>query len=191
MLFREKHLKQIRTGSVTLAFRRWKKASVKTGSLIHTSIGLVRIGDIEEVKEEQISDADARLAGFLDKAELLSSFRTVAKAAIYKIEVSYHSADPRIALREKSELTIEHLADIKTKLDRFDKFSKHGAWTKKVMLAIQQNPHLVASEVAKRTGFERDWLKLNIRKLKNLGLTISHPVGYEISPLGKKVMEQL
>ncbi|GAA4173979.1 hypothetical protein GCM10022218_17670 [Sphingobacterium ginsenosidimutans] len=39
--------------------------------------------------------------------------------------------------------------------------------------------------------FEKEWLKLNIRKLKNLGLTISHTVGYEISPLGERFIQLL
>ena len=41
------------------------------------------------------------------------------------------------------------------------------------------------------TGFEKEWLKLNIRKLKNLGLTISHNVGYRLSPLGEHFIEEL
>ncbi|WP_294276703.1 hypothetical protein [uncultured Chryseobacterium sp.] len=41
------------------------------------------------------------------------------------------------------------------------------------------------------TGFEKEWLKLNIRKLKNMGLTISHTVGYEISPLGSEYLKKL
>ncbi|MEM7550324.1 MAG: hypothetical protein AAF363_11640 [Bacteroidota bacterium] len=36
---------------------------------------------------------------------------------------------------------------------------------------------------------EKEWLKLNIRKLKNLGLTISHNPRYEISPLGIAYIE--
>ncbi len=31
--------------------------------------------------------------------------------------------------------------------------------------------------------------KRDVRKLKNLGLTISHEVGYELSALGKDILE--
>lgn len=45
-------------------------------------------------------------------------------------------------------------------------------------------------DLAAITGFEKIWLKLNIRKLKNLGLTISHEIGYELSPLGKLYLKK-
>jgi hypothetical protein len=38
---------------------------------------------------------------------------------------------------------------------------------------------------AAEAGSERPALKTNVRKLKRLGLTISHEVGYEVSPRGK------
>jgi hypothetical protein len=44
---------------------------------------------------------------------------------------------------------------------------------------------------AKKTGFEKAWLKINIRKLKNLGLTISHNPGYTLSPRGKAYLALL
>jgi predicted transcriptional regulator len=53
---------------------------------------------------------------------------------------------------------------------------------------IQGNPRLRASDLAKMMNREKDALKLDIRKLKNMGLTISHDVGYSISPLGEIVL---
>jgi hypothetical protein len=49
---------------------------------------------------------------------------------------------------------------------------------------------LRAADLARMLGREKDWLKINIRKLKNLGLTISHETGDEISPLGKVVLKK-
>jgi hypothetical protein len=49
----------------------------------------------------------------------------------------------------------------------------------------------VSTDLATKLSRERMWLKLNIRKLKNMGLTISHDVGYEISPLGREVLKLL
>lgn len=70
-------------------------------------------------------------------------------------------------------------------MERLDNHSKQGHWTEKVLLTIKDSPNLHAIGIANLTGFEKEWLKLNIRKLKNLGLTISHIVGYELSPLGE------
>ncbi len=185
MLFKEKHLKGIKSGNITMAFRRWQKAAVKAGSLLNTSIGQIEIRKVETVNENDITDTDAINAGFTDKEELIKTFAQNIKGTIFKISVRYHSADPRIKLREQTRISEPQYTDLKNNLERLDNLSKHGRWTKKILLAINDNPGLHASGIAKRTGFEKDWLKLNIRKLKNLGLTISRTIGYEISPLGK------
>jgi hypothetical protein len=191
MLFKETHLNGIKSGRITLAFRKWQKASVKVGSLLHTSIGLVKISKIETVGENDITDKDALKAGFTDKMQLLESLTNTATGTIFKIFVSYHSPDPRIRLREQTELSEQQFSDLKKKLERLDNRSKQGHWTESVLLTIKDNPNLHAIGIAKLTGFEKEWLKLNIRKLKNLGLTISHTVGYELSPLGQTFILRL
>jgi len=191
MLIKEIHLSGIRSGKITLVFRKWQKAAVKSGSLLHTSIGLVAIGALETVNEEDITGKDAVNAGFADKKQLLASFPPGNTGTIFKIPVSYHSADPRIKLRTQTELSEQQFAGLKGKLERLDQFSKKGDWTKPVLYAIKENPGLHATGIAGLTGFEKEWLKPNIRKLKNLGLTISHEVGYELSPLGKIFVEKI
>lgn len=191
MLFKEIHLSGIKWGKITLAFRKWQRASVKTGSLLQTSIGLVEIRKIETVNENEITDQDALNAGFAGKKQLLKSVAHNSTGNIFKISVSYHSADPRIKLREQTQLSELQFTDLKNKLERLDNYSKQGHWTRKTLLTIKDNPNLHAIGIAKLTGFEKEWLKLNIRKLKDLGLTISHNVGYELSPLGKSFVENL
>ncbi|WP_051959841.1 ASCH domain-containing protein [Sphingobacterium sp. ML3W] len=190
MLFKKVHLQGIKSGKITFAFRKWQKSSVKCGSLLHTSVGLVEIGKIETISENDITEQDAIQAGFTDKQQLLKSFTPNSKGTIFKISVSYHSADPRIKLREKMQLSEQGFTVLKKKLERLDNYSKQGYWTNKVLLTIKDNPNLHAIGIAKLTGFEKEWLKLNIRKLKNLGLTISHNVGYELSPLGNEYLRK-
>ncbi|MGJ1415184.1 ASCH domain-containing protein [Sphingobacterium multivorum] len=190
MLFKEAHLQAIKSGEITLAFRKWQKASVKPGSLLHTSIGLVKIHKIEAVNENDITSKDLLEAGFTDKKHLQQSFTHNSKGTIFKISISYHSEDPRIKLREQSELSEQQFFDLKMKLERLDNHSKQGHWTEKILLTIKDNPSLHAIGIAKLTGFEKEWLKLNIRKLKNLGLTISHNIGYELSPLGNEYVKK-
>ena len=64
MLFKEVHVNGIKSGKITLAFRKWQKAAVKSGSLLHTSVGLVEIRKIEPINEDDITDKDAVNAGF-------------------------------------------------------------------------------------------------------------------------------
>lgn len=191
MLFKEIHLQGIKSGAITLAFRKWQKVSVKSGSLLHTSVGLLEIGRIATVNENDITDKDAVKAGFTDKSQLLRSFTRNSTGTIFKISFRYHGADPRIELREQTALSEQQFEDLKVKLDRLDRGSKQGYWTEKILLTIKDNPNLHALGIAKLTGFEKEWLKLNIRKLKNSGLTISNNIGYELSPLGNEYLNKL
>ena len=60
------------------------------------------------------------------------------------------------------------------------------------MLAeIEGRPAVAARVLAQRLGCEKDWLKPQIRKLKDLGLTVSLPIGYELSPRGRVAVERL
>ena len=157
---------------------------------MNTALGQVEINDISEVSEESITEEDAKRAGFENKKDLFGSFYRTSKGRIYKLGVSYHSEDPRIKLREQTELSEEVFLELKRKLWRLDKYSKKGHWTKTVFITIRNNPNKHAVSIAETTGFEKEWLKINIRKLKNLGLTISHNVGYEISPFGNVFLER-
>ena len=49
---------------------------------------------------------------------------------------------------------------------------------------IRDHPAVVSTELAEHLGVERPMLKLNIRKLKALGLTESLGTGYRLSPRG-------
>jgi hypothetical protein len=44
---------------------------------------------------------------------------------------------------------------------------------------------VVATELAADAGLTRDIFKRNVRSLKALGLTLSQPVGYRLSPRGQ------
>lgn len=66
-----------------------------------------------------------------------------------------------------------------------DNRSRFGSWTSEVLEIIDTTPGLKAQEIADQLKVDKDWLKVNIRKLKNLGLTISLEVGYKISTRGK------
>jgi len=131
------------------------------------------------------------ISSFEDKKQLLKSFTPKSTGIIFKISIRYHAEDPRIKSREQTRFSEQQFQDLKDRLERLDRYSKKGYWTEKVLLAIKNNSNLHAIGVAELTGFEKEWLKLNIRKLKNLGLTISHSAGYEISPLGSEYLRKV
>lgn len=191
MLFKQIHLHQIKDGNISLAFRKWKRPLVNKGTLVKTSVGQIEIVDISEVDQENISYKEAIRAGYKDLADLIGVLTAIDKGNIYKIWVKYHSPDPRIILREQTKLSDEEFNRIKLNLDRLDKYSKQGNWILNILQAIRDNPKLRAQELAAKTGKQKDWLKPNIRKLKSLGLIVSHEVGYTISPRGMIILDKL
>ena len=56
---------------------------------------------------------------------------------------------------------------------------------------IRNHPGIVSGELARMTGYEQKWFKPQVRKLKNLGLTISLEVGYKLSPRGAALLDRL
>jgi len=188
LLFKQKDLKGIKSGEVSLAFRSWKTARVKKSSLIKSAVGLIRIVDIYKVKRSAISHRESRQAGFDDLEQLLSSLNS-DNQEVFKVSLQFHSEDPRIALRNKTTLSHDEFKLLLTKLKKMDS-GKFGSWTMEVMQAIKQNPGLSSTELATIVSREKHWLKIHIRKLKNLGLTISESVGYRLSPLGEYYLMQ-
>ena len=56
---------------------------------------------------------------------------------------------------------------------------------------IARYPAVVSTELARHAGKERMVFKVDVRKLKELGLTESLEVGYRLSPRGEAVLRSL
>lgn len=171
MLLKRLELEAIKSGDVSLVFRRWRRPSVKTGGTLKTAVGVLAIDRIVEIKRSGISGADAAAAGYVSLSELLDRLDT-REGDIYRIEVHFAGADPRIQLREDDALSNSDLEEVQSKLGRLDSAARTDAWTLQVLRTIEQNPMVAAAALAEITGYKKDWLKTNIRKLKNLGLTM-------------------
>lgn len=183
MLFKTATLEGIRDGNITLAFRRWPKPRVKDGSEIRTALGVVAITGIKPVEAQAISEADARKAGYGTKAQLLAELEKFGSGSVYRIGLRLAGQDPRVALREKA-FTAEDAATITQRLERLDKASKDGPWTRTVLALIARQPAVRAADLAGELGWETQYFKIRVRKLKELGLTESLDVGYRASPRG-------
>ncbi|HET6152745.1 MAG TPA: hypothetical protein VFE15_07295 [Marmoricola sp.] len=184
MLLPPKVAAGVADGTMTVAFRRWRKQAVKVGSEFTTSAGVVRVVAVCVVQPDKITQADAVRAGHPDAASVRKRLAGEEGWATYRIELAYAGPDPRLALRESADLTEEDITAIDSKLERLDRASSHGRWTLHYLDLIREHPQRRAPDLAEREGRETAPFKIDIRKLKALGLTISHPVGYEISPRG-------
>jgi hypothetical protein len=172
-------------GSITLAFRRWRRQDVRSGATFRSSAGVIRVGEVTVVDPDSIDDAEAVLAGHPDAASVRRRLAGDPAWPTYRVELAWAGEDPRIALREEDDLGDEDVAAIDARLESLDRASSHGPWTMQTLDLIRRRPHTRAPDLAAEVGRERDPFKIDVRKLKNLGLTISHPVGYELSPRGR------
>jgi hypothetical protein len=109
---------------------------------------------------------------------------------IYRIRLRVVGPDPRVALRDQLPDAAD-LAGIQRRLERLDRASSHGPWTLAVLRAIAANPERRAGDLAAGLGRPRLPFKVDVRKLKELGLTESLPIGYRLSPRGRAVLAHL
>ena len=178
MLFKAPVLAAIAEGKVDLAFRRWRKPTVKAGGTLTTPVGVLAIDAIAVVAPETISDADAVRAGYADAAEALAALE--GEAPVHRIAFRLIGEDPRRALR--LDVSSAALDEIETRLARLD---ARGPWTAAVLELIAAHPGVRAPDLAARLGRETLAFKMDVRKLKALGLTESLEVGYRLSPRGQ------
>jgi len=154
-------------GRVTLAFRRWDRPHAKPGALHRTPVGLIAIDAVDVVRLDSITAAQ-----------------------VYRMQLRYAGADPRIALRADAALSDADLAAIHARLGRLDQAGRQGPWTRDVLELIAANPARRAPDLAAIRGLPTRPFKTDVRKLKELGLTESLDVGYRISPRGRAYLDR-
>jgi hypothetical protein len=178
----------ITDGSIDLAFRRWRRPTVRAGGRLRTPIGELAITAVDIVRRSDIDGEAARRAGHTSLAELLSFLDSRDEGEIYRVALRLAGPDTRIALRERAELAGAELADLEKRLARLDAASKRGPWTLAVLRLIAARPAERAPNLAASLGLETLVFKTDVRKLKNLGLTESLAVGYRLSPRGQALL---
>jgi hypothetical protein len=183
LLFDQRALGGIAAGEITLAFRRWRRPTVKAGGTLRSRAGVLEIESVDAIDPERITDADARRAGHPDRESVLASLRP--EGTLYRVEFRLAGPDPRIALRERADLTAADRAALDASLARLDAASRTGPWT------VRVRPGTVAADLAAELGRERLPFKRDVRKLKELGLTESLSTGYRLSPRGRAYLERV
>lgn len=185
-MFSNADLAGIVSGEVDLAFRRWKRRMHTPGGRQRTRAGVVRFGAVDVVDPASLTEADASRAG-TDLARL-QTLLARKEGDVYRIEVAFAGADERVALRESDTLTDDELRAVADRLAGMDARSKHGAWTRQHLELIATRPGVLAETVGASIGREKRPFKADVRRLKELGLTESLPVGYRLSPRGEAVL---
>jgi hypothetical protein len=191
MLFKSADITGILAGDITLAFRRWRRPTVKAGGTLRIPGHVLAIEAVERIEPSAVSDRDARNAGRESRAALLVELEKHGTGSLYRIRFHVAGSDERIALRDDTHLSESELAAVLAKLSRMDHHGGNGAWTRKVLMAIEAAPGKLAARLAASLGYEKMWLKTQVRKLKALGLTESLEIGYRLSPRGRKILSHM
>ena len=185
MLFEQRLWPGIADGSITLAFRRWRRPTVRSGGRLRSPAGELAIESVEVIDEAAITEREAHRAGYASRDAVLRRLNARG-GTLYRIAFRLAGPDSRIALRERAELSDEEVLAVRDRLERMD---HGGQWTLRTLRLIAERPATRATDLAATMGSETPPFKARVRKLKELGLTESLEVGYRLSPRGKAVLE--
>ena len=192
LLFQKRFHAGLLDGSIRLTFRRWQKPHVRPrGRYRCHPIGVLEVDQVDRVPVRSIGEDEARLAGFSSRDELLRFMAdgpagpVAPDTDVWRITLHHGGDGDRVEIALDDGLTAEDVAALARRLDRL------GDWALPTLRLIARRPRVAASVLARSLGRERDPFKVDVRKLKRLGLTQSFEVGYELSPRGRALLAQL
>jgi hypothetical protein len=189
MLFEKRHWGGLADGTITLAFRRWKRPAARAGARHITPAGMIEIDEVAVVDPAAITAAEAARAGFADPAALHRLLER-HEGEVYRVAFHLAGPDPRETLRAAADLDPAAVAGLAARLDRMDARSPVGPWTRATLALIAGHPGVRAGDLAGMAGRPVPEFKADVRKLKALGLTESLPVGYRLSPRGRAFLDR-
>jgi hypothetical protein len=149
-------------GSLTVTWRAWTRPMVKIGGRYVVGAVTVEVTSLDRVPAATVPSSERARLGDVDP---------VWRVAFQRVEPV-----------AKRQLSHDELA---ARLDRLDRASTHGPWTRAALALIRDNPGVVSTKLAAIVDRERFAFKADVRKLKALGLTESLDVGYRLSSLGE------
>jgi hypothetical protein len=186
LLFQKRFHAGLVDGSIRLTFRRWQKPHVRVGGRYRCHpIGVLEVDQVDRVRVGSITEADAHAAGFSSREELLRFMAEApgeavdAGTEVWRVALHYGGDGDRVEIALDDRLSAEDVEALARRLERL------GDWTLPTLRLIGRRPRVAASVLAESVGRERDPFKIDVRKLKRLGLTQSFEVGYELSPRGR------
>lgn len=188
MMFTADAVPGLADGTITVTFRRWKRPQAKVGGTFHKGDLWFEVDAVDVVAVGSITAADARRAGEADVAGVRRRLGDPPDdTEVHR--VAFHRIPPAGPPADDDALDDDAVAELTRRLDRLDRASSWGAWTRPTLKVIARSPGVVSTVLAEELGRERAALKLDIRKLKGLGLTISLGTGYKLSPRGRAYLD--
>lgn len=154
-------------GTITVTYRAWTRPMVKVGGRYRVGDATVEVTALAAIPATEVPDDARPRLGDADP--------------VWRID--FHRVEPE-------PVRVLSSADLATRLDRLDRASTQGPWTRATLRLIAEQPGTVSTRLAEQAGRERFAFKADVRKLKALGLTESLEVGYRLSPLGAAFLRE-
>lgn len=196
LLFQKRFHQGLVDGSVRTTFRQWDKPRVRVGGRYRVHpIGVVVVDAISKVRAGNLTDEDAKAAGFTSRDELLEYLRPVAKGAfngrteLFRVDLHHGGEGDYVEAAQDEALDGAAVDALVQQLQKLDE-KEDARWTRKTLALISRRPRIAASKLAPSFGLETLPFKERVRKLKRLGLTQSFEVGYDLSPRGRAFLNK-
>ncbi len=188
MLFQRRFHERIRSGEIRCTFRIWQRPHAKVGGRYALGAGAIVVDEIREVCLDDITAALARRCGFASLVDALKTAKHGAGERVFVIDFHYDDAVTAFPKRSTDAVPAEEFVAVAQRLEAMDRRAKTGAWTEATLRAIEARPGVLAARIARSLGRPRDDFKRDVRKLKNLGLTVSLEIGYRLTPKAEALL---
>src|SRR5439155_10535942 len=133
----------------------WQRPQVVTGRQYRTTAGILDMEAVDLITPAEVCEADAKAAGYDSVREALADLRAPGEVPLYRLRFRrLDGPDPRDVLASTEVLSGADMAELDRRLDRMDRHSTHGPWTRAVLAAIADHPGVRAADLA--AGFGRE-----------------------------------
>ena len=96
MLFRGNDVEGIHAGDITLAFRRWKRPTVKAGGTLRIPGGVLAIEAVDVIEPSDVTDRDAHRAGRDSRDSVLAELnRALDDHELIKVKLALTERESR------------------------------------------------------------------------------------------------
>ncbi|MCI2421045.1 hypothetical protein MOQ72_26730 [Saccharopolyspora sp. K220] len=188
MALSDRILRGVACGEISLAFLRWSSPQARAGSQLRTAVGLIGIDEVTEVDPGQITDADARRAGFSSAAGLRSSLDKHGPGSVYRLALRYEGLAPA-SPQEPVVLGGRERAAIDRRLAQLDVSAPRGPWTRQVLEVLARRPGVRVAELAAEQGRPVSRWKSDVWRLRELGLVEPLAAGFRLSSRGVSYLD--
>ena len=171
-----------------MTFRRWKRRQAIAGNRYRTAVGIIEVDSVDVIDAAKITDAEARRSGYPSADAVIADLRGPDDLPIYRVRFhtvarpgSARRSSPR---RPTSPTQTRRARVVGWRASTPRAVTVPGRPTCSRSIAAHAGRARRGPGRAARAGARRR-SRLDVRKLKNLGLTISLEVGYRLSPRGE------